>query len=146
MKQEVLRELRLHFYSVTLKMISKWFNNWDSGLHLMKTGTFCTEVKTCTTAITFDAGLKSYFPRNKWDTLLRQVQNLEVTLKEKLLVPKKATSCATRNHSHQLNQRGKATLPFRSLCMHEGISTALVTPEFLFLSSEHYVYPRYEHT
>lgn len=66
MQQEVLTELRLHSYSVTPKMISKWFNNWDSGLDLMKTGTFCIEVKTCTMAVTFDVtGLKSYFPTNK---------------------------------------------------------------------------------
>ena len=64
MHQKVLTELRLHFSSVTPKVISKWFNNWDYVLDLIKRGTFCREVRTCTIAITYSAGLKSYFLTN----------------------------------------------------------------------------------
>jgi len=60
--QKVLTELRLHFSSVTPKMISNWFSNSDYMLDLR--GTFCTEVRTCTLAITYRARLRSYFLAN----------------------------------------------------------------------------------
>lgn len=56
----------------------------DYVLDLLMRGTLCTEVGTCTTGITYSAGLKYYLLTNSWDTSLRwQLWNLTVITKKK---------------------------------------------------------------